>query len=609
MWEGLKLNMNIDGNAIVANAAVKVTEDVALGTWNRIKHFFKDTNRHDEIILGTAFEEYLENTSKRNSKVKTLIYRHVPKDLYSFYECIGVRYDEKVIKTDNIENIISINNKIIITGTGGIGKTTLLKHLFLNTIKETTYIPVLIELRTVNTMDIEKVCIKKIIYENLTNNGFKIEEEYFDFSLEQGAYIILFDGFDEVNRDKLQKLTEEIIALSNKYPQNKYIVTSRPTDDFIGWNDFVEMHSMRLSKKQALDLIDKIEFDENVKSIFYKELDETLYEKYKSFASNPLLLTIMLLTFDNRASIPDKLNDFYEQAFATLFNMHDATKEAYVRDIRSGLGCEDFKMVFSYFCFRSYFTGENEFNEVTLRNYLQQCQNKFGNIKFVIDDFLMDLTQSVCMLVKEGINYRFTHRSFQEYFAAWYTCKLVDSEQKILLENWIKNSNAIQTDSYFTMLFNLQGEKVNKIILYPGIKRIRKKYSETGFSIPFLKYLFLGVNIERQRRDGKWTYHLSLQIKNRYPCNILRQTCKLNGYTYPQINKNIENQIGKMLYENSNKETFLSFGAVLKLVSETDLLESLMWFKGQVDFALSIANKIERTRTKGKTMEDILSNL
>ncbi len=603
------MNMNIDGNAIVANATAKVAENVALEMWNRIKRFFKDTNRHDEIMLGTAFEEYLENTSARNSKVKTLIYRHVPKDLYSFYECIGVRYDDKTIKTDNIENIISISNKIIISGTGGIGKTTLLKHLFLNTIKETTYIPVLIELRTVNTMDIEKVCINKIIYENLTNNGFKIEEEYFDFSLEQGAYIILFDGFDEVNRDKLQKLTDEIIALSNKYPQNKYIVTSRPTDDFIGWNDFAEMHSMTLSKEQALNLIDKIEFDENVKSIFYKELDETLYEKYKSFASNPLLLTIMLFTFDNRASIPDKLNDFYEQAFATLFNMHDATKEAYVRDIRSGLGCEDFKMVFSYFCFRSYFTGENEFNEVTLRNYLQQCQNKFGNIKFVIDDFLMDLTQSVCMLVKEGINYRFTHRSFQEYFAAWYTCKLVDSEQKILLENWIKNSNAIQTDSYFTMLFNLQGEKVNKIILYPGIKRIRKKYSETGFSIPFLKYLFLGVNIERQRRDGKWTYHLSLQIKNRYPCNILRQTCKLNGYTYPQINKNIENQIGKMLYENSNKETFLSFGAVLKLVSETDLLESLMWFKGQVDFALSIANKIERTRTKGKTMEDILSNL
>ena len=55
-------------------------------------------------------EDYLENTSKRNSKVKTLIYRHVPKELYSFYECVGVRYNDKIIKTDNIKNIISINN-------------------------------------------------------------------------------------------------------------------------------------------------------------------------------------------------------------------------------------------------------------------------------------------------------------------------------------------------------------------------------------------------------------------------------------------------------------------------------------------------------------------
>ena len=606
MW--VAWSMNIDENAIVANAAAKVAEDAALGAWNKIKKFFKDINRHDEIVYGTAYEEYLENTKKRNSKVKTLIYRHVPQDLYSFYECVGVQYNEKVIKTDNIENIISINNKIIITGTGGIGKTTLLKHLFLNTIEETEYIPVLIELRAANAIDNEKLNIKELIYENLVNNGFKIEEEYFDYSMEQGAYVILFDGFDEVNREKIQKITTEITALSNKYPQNKYIVTSRPTDDFVGWNDYVEMQSMELSKEQALHLIEKIEFDENVKKIFYKELNETLYDKYQSFASNPLLLTIMLLTFDNRASIPDKLNDFYEQAFATLFNMHDATKEAYVRDIRSGLGCEDFKMIFAYFCFKSYFTGENEFNEISLRKYLQMCQNKFGNIKFDIDNFLTDLTQSVCMLVKEGINYRFTHRSFQEYFAAWYTCKLVDSEQSELLENWIKTSNAIKTDSYFTMLYNLQGEKVNKIILYPGIKKLRKKYLETGFSMPFLKYLFSGVNIERRREDKKWTYRLSLRIKNSYLCNILMQTCKLNNYTYPALNRNREIEVAKKLSENSKKK-FLYFSAALKIVSETNMLEALEWFKGQVEFALAIAEKIEKNKSKGKTMEDILNKL
>ncbi len=63
------------------------------------------------------------------------------------------------------------------------------------------------------------------------------------------------------------------------------------------WNQFEELYSNPLSKEQALSLIKKIEYDQNIKEKFYKELDEYLYDKYETFASNPLLLTIMLLTF------------------------------------------------------------------------------------------------------------------------------------------------------------------------------------------------------------------------------------------------------------------------------------------------------------------------
>ena len=416
--------LKIDNNEVITNATAKVVEDAALACWNKIKNYFRDVNAHDEINMGTAYEEYLKNTTNKNSKIKTLIYRHVPKDLYSFYECVGVRYAGNVVDTSSINNILRFGNKIIITGTGGIGKSTLLKHLFLNTSKDTPYIPILIELRTLNVIDSEKISLYSILYKNLIDNGFKMEDKYFEYSLEEGAYVILFDGYDEVNKNNMQRVSSEIISLSGKYPKNKYIISSRPTDGFVGWNDYVEMGAMALTKTQALDLINKIDFDQTVKEIFYKELDRSLYEKYKSFASNPLLLTIMLLTFDNRASIPDKLNDFYEQAFATLFNMHDATKEAYVRDIRSKLGCEDFKLVFAYFCFKSYFAGDFEFSEGQLYEYLSSAKAKFENVQFKIEDFKEDLTQSVCMLVKEGITYRFSHRSFQEYFAAWYTCKL-----------------------------------------------------------------------------------------------------------------------------------------------------------------------------------------
>lgn len=601
---------NIDNSEILTNAAAKVVEDAAIGLWNKVKNYFAEVSAHEQIELGFAYEEYLKNTRAKNSKIKTLIYRHVPKDLYSFYECVGVEFDGEVIDTNTINNILDVGNKIIISGTGGIGKTTLLKHFYLNTINDTSYIPVLVELRMVNSMELDKISMYDIVYHNLLNNGFRMENKYYEYSLEEGGYVILLDGFDEINREKIQKLTEEIISFSGKYPENKYILTSRPNDSFMGWNDYAEMNALELTKSQALSLVSKIDFDEKVKETFYKELDEKLYDKYKSFASNPLLLTIMLLTFDNRASIPDKLNDFYEQAFATLFNMHDATKDAYVRDIRTGLGCEDFKLIFAYFCFKSYFSGDAEFTEVMLRKYLEECKMKFPNIAFKTEDFSIDLTQSVCMLVKEGINYRFTHRSFQEYFAAWYTCKLVDKDQAELLTNWIKESDRIQTDSYFDMLFNLQSEKVNKIILYPALKQIRKRYNEDGYSLKLLRYMFSGVFIDRRIDDkGERKYSFSFKIKNRYLCNAMRAACRLNGYSYPEINKEFEHEVAKKIGWKRGIHP-IYFSKVLKEISEHDLLTATEWCKQQIEFSINLANTLENgDRKDGKRVSDILARL
>lgn len=117
----------------------------------------------------------------------------------------------------------------------------------------------------------------------MVDNGFELSEEYFEYSLREGAYIIFFDGYDEVNRDKTEKITSEIKALSEKYGENKFFISSRPSEEFIGWNDFCEVETLKLNKQQALNLVKKLEFDEVVKDTFYKELDRTLYDKYESF--------------------------------------------------------------------------------------------------------------------------------------------------------------------------------------------------------------------------------------------------------------------------------------------------------------------------------------
>ena len=185
----------------------------------------------------------------------------------------------------------------------------------------TNFIPVFIELRSLNTLENKELNISNLIFKTLVSNGFRLERKYFDDSLEQGAYIIFLDGFDEIHHDKKSSITEEIKVFCEMYASNQVFVSSRPSTEFIGWSDFSEFESLPLTKEQALSLINKIDFDETAKSIFSEELEKKLYEKYKSFASNPLLLTIMLLTFQKHASIPERLNDFYEEAFVTLFNV------------------------------------------------------------------------------------------------------------------------------------------------------------------------------------------------------------------------------------------------------------------------------------------------
>ena len=310
--------------------------------------------------------------------------------------------------------------------------------------------------------------------------------------------MFLFDGYDEVKSANSQKVTQEIIDFSNRYSENHFILSSRPLDEFVGWSDFKEYSTVALNKKQALSLISKLDYDVEIKDKFYKQLDVELFEKYKSFASNPLLLTIMLMTFEERVSIPDSKTDFYEQAFSALFHKHDAMKKGkYKREKISGLGYEDFKKVFSYFCFRSFFNNQYEFTEKSaLENIVKAKEKVYSYGDFKESDYLDDMIKAVCMLVHEGLNYRFSHRSFQEYFAAVYTTQLSDDEQRQFISSWLKSISGRMTTDFLDILCELQPDRFMKNILYGALCELYDLYEAHGCSVDwFIDYMYLDASI------------------------------------------------------------------------------------------------------------------
>ena len=609
------MNNNLDVNKISAEVITDLAKTTAQTLYQKVRDYVTDIQKKEEIDFGYAYENYLKYAKTTHEKMKTLLYRHAAKDIYSFYECVGLNRNEDIIDTADINNVLEIGNKIIVTGTGGSGKSVMMKHFFLNILETTHYVPVLIELRGLNEYDEKGINLEEYIYEVMGTLKFKIERKYFEYSLETGCYVILLDGFDEVKNEISNSVTNQIVAMSKKYPENHYILSSRPLEEFMGWNQFEELHAMPLSKEQDLSLINKIEYDQIIKDKFYKELDEYLYEKYETFASNPLLLTIMLLTFESRASIPDKLNDFFEQAFTTLFHTHDATKGGYKRDIRSKLGYEDFKAVFSYFCFKSFFNSDYKFSENKALEYIGAAkQKRIIDTYFNSMDYLKDLTNSVCMLIHEGLEFRFSHRSFQEYFAALYTVQLSDSQQKRFLKLWLQDNSYRSTSNYLDMLYELQPLRFVKNIISPAIRELQEKFKKNNESEEWLiGYLYEDVGIRKYTNGEK---RCAVTIKNFYYHDMIIRACSISELynnskqERMQRNKVREEKLIKILEEEYHASKPVRFEDIIRRGYTKEMLEALYWVIERYKFAVNYVDMVDKDPlAKKKRFSSMLEEL
>ncbi|MCX7923152.1 MAG: hypothetical protein N3B21_14260 [Clostridia bacterium] len=451
----------------------------------------KDAINNSRIGNGEAFSRYLQSAIEKYSKVKTILYKHTPVYLYDFYINVDLISDGNVISTENVLDILERDRYVIITASGGAGKSTLFKHLFLNTIEKTTKIPIFVELKDLNN---NEYTLKECIYNTISNLKFDLEEKYFYEALESGCFVFYFDAFDEIQENKKNLVAKEIIDISDKYDNNYYIVSSRLSDRFVGWNRFKEMNVIPLSKEQSVELIKKLKYDDMSKEKFLIELDQNLYDKHSSFASNPLLLTIMLMTFDQYAKIPEKVHLFYQQAFETLYSKHDATKGVFSRQMGTDLAIDDFTKILSSFCTLSYIDSNTTFDNGTVIEYLSNAK-KLEGIKFNVENFKRDLIESVCILIQDGLGYAFTHRSFQEYFTARFISNLSSEEQQDLLKKlFYKKPASINIDIVFDILFDIKKEALEKNFIIPLLDELKTITSSTCIEGQYFKYLKLIYN-------------------------------------------------------------------------------------------------------------------
>ena len=127
------------------------------------------------------------------------------------------------------------------------------------------------------------------------------------------------DGLDEIQSTIRENFDTDLEAFIKSYPGNTIVITSRPVFSFITYSKFSVFDIQELTKEQALELVQKLEFwDTAAKENFMKDLDRHLYTSHYQFASNPLLLTIMLMTYTTFGEVPAKMHVSVSYTHLTL---------------------------------------------------------------------------------------------------------------------------------------------------------------------------------------------------------------------------------------------------------------------------------------------------
>ena len=78
----------------------------------------KDGWEKFKIDSDIAFNQYLNKSFDKYSKIKTILYRTEPKYIYNFFEFPKIVKDNEIVDSKDVNNLLNISHFLIVQGTG-----------------------------------------------------------------------------------------------------------------------------------------------------------------------------------------------------------------------------------------------------------------------------------------------------------------------------------------------------------------------------------------------------------------------------------------------------------------------------------------------------------
>ena len=430
------------------------------------------------------------------------------------------------IQNVTLENILEASHCVVFRGDGGLGKSMMMRNLLLSCLDEYERLGLIPFFITIKDYNSEYKSILEYVCDMIHSMWPEATAENVELILKNGIALLLFDGLDEISQETLIDFTKKLNNFMTEYSENHFIISSRPYSSFYSMHNFSLVYLQKFRKEQSLELIDRYGYFASTPKIqkkFRDLVDTKLFITHEDFSNNPLLLSIMMMTFRRDAEIPTEKYRFYERAYSVLSSEHDASKEFYTRRLSTGLSAEQFAACFAYFCAVTYSESKLTFTELEIKHYLDRFKDqvtaemikdvRVNDIEnLTVKNFIYDAANNLCLLRHDEVNYDFIHRSFQDYFCARYFHSLVDEDLELLIRVFDTNDVMKKDELTLSMLFDMKPSATEKYMFVPYLNDLFERCDRGNGIWSFLELIYPHYQVGDKNIDVEKEFHMPKSI-------------------------------------------------------------------------------------------------
>lgn len=452
---------------------------------NWLKERRTDNEVYDYYTYETKFQEYILRTIEKCSIINTLIFPNQQikiEDIYQPLTLIDNNFSaHEKIKIESFPQELFVKyQKVLITDSAGMGKSTLSRYICLKTIQENQGIPVFIELRKIT----RKNTILQEIHKQLNPIDKVFDTDFIIKLLKAGEFLVIFDGFDEIINEEREIVTHDIREFVSKCSENNFLLTSRPEGTLTAFGDFKITNIQGLLKTEAYELFQKYDKigNTNLSNSLIKEI-RGVNNQVAEFLVNPFLVSLLYKTYSFKRDIPSRKSTFYNEVYTALYQDHDLSKDCYKRDKVSKLDIQDFRLVLREFSDYTAKKGEIEYDRPKATQYISICKKRLPFLEFKESSFIEDLLTTVPIFTTEGNNIKWAHKSFQDYFAAEY---ITYHPKKNLIINHLIDKDVRKYQNIIDLIIELDPNLIRQYVL-PNILRDLIKHFDGTYKLDNVK--------------------------------------------------------------------------------------------------------------------------